>query len=178
MEELVPDWGWQREKGGCTFVRPRFWEGPSKVNAGSVTVSTSGPLHGPPSHPRLRCRRYWCQYNNLLLVFAPRTTAKKLKGKGFPYSLPIVGPKVDPDVQAVSPQVTISHPPGGRLPLLSTRPAVTFPAAEQLTAPWSIPNYTTCLLTRWFLVRSCVFWRVVSWVRWAGFQSKTSWELS
>ena len=26
--------------------------------------------------------------------------------------------------------MTISHPPGGRLPLLSARPAVTFPAAE------------------------------------------------
>ena len=35
-----------------------------------------------------------------------------------------------PGVQAVSPQVTISHPPGGRLLLLSARPAVTFPAAE------------------------------------------------
>jgi len=36
----------------------------------------------------------------------------------------------DPGVQAVSPQVTVSHPPGGRLPLLSARPAVTFSAAE------------------------------------------------
>ena len=36
----------------------------------------------------------------------------------------------DPGVQAVSPQVTISYPPGGRLPLLSARPAVTFPAAQ------------------------------------------------
>jgi len=26
--------------------------------------------------------------------------------------------------------VTVSHPPGGRLPLLSARPAVTSPAAE------------------------------------------------
>ena len=52
------------------------------------------------------------------------------KGKGFPYSLPSVGPGADPGVQAVSPQVTISHPPGSRLPLLSARPAVTFPAAE------------------------------------------------
>ena len=50
------------------------------------------------------------------------------KGKGFPYSIPSVGPGADPGVQAVSPQV--SHPPGGRLPLLSARPAVTFPAAE------------------------------------------------
>jgi len=39
-------------------------------------------------------------------------------------------PGADPGVQAVSPQVTISHPAGGRLPLLSTRPAVTFPATQ------------------------------------------------
>ena len=39
-------------------------------------------------------------------------------------------PGADPGVQAVSPQVTASHPPRGRLPLLSARPAVTFPAAE------------------------------------------------
>ena len=54
----------------------------------------------------------------------------KGKGKGFAYSIPSVGPGVDPGVQAVSSHVTISHPPGGRLPLLSARPAVTFPAAE------------------------------------------------
>ena len=52
------------------------------------------------------------------------------KGKGFPYSTPSVGPGADPGVQAVSLQVTVSHPPGGRMPLLSARPAVTFPAAE------------------------------------------------
>ena len=50
--------------------------------------------------------------------------------KGFPYSLLSVGPGADPGVQAVSLQVTISHPPGGGLPLLSVRFAVTFPAAE------------------------------------------------
>ena len=54
----------------------------------------------------------------------------KVKGKGFPYSIPRVGPGADPGVQAVSLQVTLSHPPGGRLPLLSARPAVTSPAAE------------------------------------------------
>jgi len=53
----------------------------------------------------------------------------KVKGKGFPYLLTSVGPEADPGIQAVSPQVTIGHPPGGRLPLLSARPAVTFPAA-------------------------------------------------
>jgi len=55
----------------------------------------------------------------------------KGKGKGFPYSIPSVGPGADPGVQAVSPQVTLSHPPGGRLLLLSARPAVTFPATER-----------------------------------------------
>ena len=56
---------------------------------------------------------------------------KKVKGKGLTYSLPSVGPGAGPGVQEVSPQVTISNPPGGRLPLLSTRPVVTFPAAER-----------------------------------------------
>ena len=44
--------------------------------------------------------------------------------------MPSVGHGADPGVQAVSPQVTVSHPPGGRLPLVSTRPAVTSRAAE------------------------------------------------
>ena len=43
---------------------------------------------------------------------------------------PSVGPGADPGVQAVSPQVTVSHPPDGRLPLLSAWPAVTSRAAE------------------------------------------------
>jgi len=50
--------------------------------------------------------------------------------KNFPYSIPSVGPGADPGAQAVSPQVTVSHPPGGRLPLLSARPAVTSPNTE------------------------------------------------
>jgi len=51
-----------------------------------------------------------------------------IKDKVLPYSLPSIGPRADPGVQAVNPQVTLSHPPGGRLPLLSARPAVTFVA--------------------------------------------------
>ena len=45
----------------------------------------------------------------------------------------VIGPGADPGVHAcchVSLQVTMNHPLGGRLPLLSARPAVTFPAAE------------------------------------------------
>ena len=48
-----------------------------------------------------------------------------IKGKGFPYSLPSVGPGADPGVQAVSPQVTVRHPPDGWLPSLSARPVFT-----------------------------------------------------
>jgi len=50
--------------------------------------------------------------------------------KVFPYSMPSFGPGADPGVQAVSLQVTVSHPSGGRLPLFSAKPAVTFSAAE------------------------------------------------
>jgi len=54
----------------------------------------------------------------------------KGQGKSFPYSIPSAGPGADSGVQAVSPQATVSHPPGSRLPLLSARPAVTSPASE------------------------------------------------
>jgi len=54
----------------------------------------------------------------------------KGKSKGFAYSTPSVGPGADLGVKAVSLQVTVSHPPGGRLPLLSARPAVTSPTAQ------------------------------------------------
>jgi len=63
------------------------------------------------------------------------------KENGFPYSLPSVGPRADLGVQAVSPQVTISHPSGGRLPLLSVRPTVTFPAIEHHRL-WPVLSYT------------------------------------
>jgi len=67
------------------------------------------------------------QYNTRSVSITKYTN---VKSKGFPYSIPSVEPGVDPGVQAVSPPVTVSHPPDGRLPLLSARPAVTFPAAE------------------------------------------------
>jgi len=59
---------------------------------------------------------------------------------------PTVGPAADPDVQTVSPQVTVSHPPGGKLPLISARPAVTFPAAEHhRPLADGTPSYTVWL---------------------------------
>jgi len=56
------------------------------------------------------------------------------KGKGFPYLTPSVGPGADPGVQAVSLQVTVSHPPGGRLQLP--------PQPQSITALWPLPSYT------------------------------------
>jgi len=59
-----------------------------------------------------------------------------------------IGPGADLGVQAVSMQVTLSRPPGGRLPLLSAfsgRPAVTFPAKQHHRPSASTKLY--CLLT-------------------------------
>jgi len=56
------------------------------------------------------------------------TTALK-RGKGFPYSIPSVGPGADPSAH-VSLQVTVNQPPTNRLLLLSARPVVTIPAAK------------------------------------------------
>jgi len=54
-----------------------------------------------------------CQYTGLTTSIS----AVRLKGKGkvLPYSFPSVEPGADPGVQAVSRQVTLSYPPGGRL---------------------------------------------------------------
>jgi len=59
---------------------------------------------------KFKSKCYWWSFDHGLV---------KCQGKGFPYSIPSIGSGADPGVQAVSPQVTISHPPGGRLPLLS-----------------------------------------------------------
>jgi len=66
-------------------------------------------------------------------------------GKVPPCSLSSVGPGADPGVQAVSPTVALSHPPDRRLPLLSARPAVTFPAEERYHPSVSTKLY--CLVT-------------------------------
>ena len=85
---------------------------------------------------RLRqCRRVSCLQRPRLRV------SDLLSQKTFSYSLPSVGPGADPGVQVVSPQLTISHPLDGRLPLLSARPAITFPATEH-HRPWPVPSYT------------------------------------
>jgi len=96
------------------------------------------------------------------------------KGKGFPYSIPSsVGPGADPGLQAVSPQVTVSHPPGSRLPLLSARPAVTFPATKHHRPLAGTKLY--CLVTEAHrfeqLAQGC--YRAMPWV---GFEPTPYWS--
>jgi len=99
----------------------------------------------------------------LFWSFIIATSQLKVKRKVLPYSLPSVGPGADPGVPTVSLQVTcgltactlgsapgpwqvtLSHP-GGRLPSLSARPAVTS-AAEERHRP---STYTKlyCLVTQ------------------------------
>jgi len=70
---------------------------------------------------------------------------KKGNGKGCPYSTPSVGPGADPGVQAVSLQVTVSHPPGGRLPLLSaSRQACSYLPSRRASPPFG--RYQVILL--------------------------------
>ena len=71
----------------------------------------------------------------------PTTEFDNKKGKGFTYSLPSAGPGAYPGVQAVSPQVTISHPPSSRLSLLSA--SLRLPSqSHSITAAWPTPSYT------------------------------------
>ena len=62
--------------------------------------------------------------------------------RGIP-ALPSVGPRADPGVQAVSPQVIFSHPSGGRLPLLS---ASSYGYLSSHRAPPPIGRYQIILL--------------------------------
>jgi len=93
------------------------------------------------THPSQNCM-HTEKWDTLLIPLAFFVIRIK-KGKGFPYSIPSVEPGADPGVQAVSPQVTVSHSPSGRLPLLSARPAVTSPASEHHhPLCWLVPSYT------------------------------------
>jgi len=58
------------------------------------------------------------------------------------YYLLRVGPGADPGVQEVSPQVTLSHPLGGILTLLSARHVVILSQPKNVTAHRPVPNYT------------------------------------
>jgi len=58
----------------------------------------------------------------------PRHLFKKVKASHTRYR--VLGPELIPVYRQSACRWPLSHPPGGRLPLLSARPAVTSPAAE------------------------------------------------
>jgi len=92
-------------------------------------VRESGVDHWTWCHLRLDC--HW-RTGPAVNMTAPDTHIHMLiKCRVLPYSLPSVGPGANPGVHAVSLQVTWSHPPVGRLPLLSARPMVTFPTEKR-----------------------------------------------
>jgi len=68
------------------------------------------------SKTKQKCRVNFTQYFSLttwqrfVWIWLIILMVLKVKGKVLPYSLPSVRPGADPSVQAVSPQVTISHP--------------------------------------------------------------------
>jgi len=64
---------------------------------------------------------------NMCHTWAPYRWVKKVKASHTRYRA--LGPDLITGYRQ-SAHKYISHPPGGRLPLLSARPAVTFPAAE------------------------------------------------
>jgi len=81
----------------------------------------------------------WVEPAKLFAEVVCMSSLKAKKVKGFPYLIPSIGLRADPGVQAVSPQVTVSHPPGGRLPLLSAM----LPSQPQSIATlWPLPSYT------------------------------------
>jgi len=79
------------------------------------------------------------QCRSSVLIFSrPRSEGwphhGRKRNRFLTYLLPSVGPWADPGVLSVSPQVIFKSSPGSRLPLLSTRPAV--------TVLWPVPSYT------------------------------------
>jgi len=88
------------------------------------------PTHDPCPHPNgilIRLLKEWmlCHYTSTLI--------SSKKGKGSPYSITERRvPELIP-VLGSQPAGDVSHKPGGRLPLLSARPAVT-PATLKMAA--------------------------------------------
>ena len=138
-----------KQFGGVTLVVLKFFQiTVDHVANVPVKASVAGCR-------RLLDRRHRCRPPNLHTFTHATSQVRNVpsqhagiingKGKVLPYSLPSVAPRADPAVQAVSPQVTLSHPPGSRLPFLSAKPAVTFPAEERHCPSASTKLY--CLVT-------------------------------
>ena len=64
-----------------------------------------------------------------------------VKDKVLPYSLPSVGPGADPDVQAISLQVTTSHPPAVGCHYFLPGLRFTFVSVHQMAPPLTEVTY-------------------------------------
>ena len=78
----------------------------------------------------------------LLVLWILSIKSSFIQGKSFSILDKSVGPGADNGVQAVSPQVTVSHPPGGRLPLYFPPGLRLLPQPQSITALWPLPSYT------------------------------------
>ena len=87
------------------------------------------------------------KFNSYYILYLSETynyyLFKKIK---FSHLLPSIGHMGLELIPVYSPQVTLSHPTSSRLPLLSARPAVTFPAEECHHPPAGTKLY--CLMTK------------------------------
>jgi len=95
------------------------------------------------------CLRVFClklNSNTVIWFYGSLMIYADNRGNILQYLLLVVGSGAAPSVRAVSPQVKLFQLyPDGRLPLLSTRPAVTFSAKERHRPLTSTKLY--CLLT-------------------------------
>jgi len=71
----------------------------------------------------------------LTLALSRGNHTRGLKGKGSPYSL------AKRRVLGSQPAGDVSHKPGGRLPLLSARPAVTLATLKRAVANFTVYRY-------------------------------------
>ena len=121
-----------------TLCYKEIWVFPKMRTVPSVTLSQTPDLENFATASRSRCRQHSsrgvpvCKFYVLFEMRAKRKTCTHLmtfswikKGKGNPYSITERRvPELIP-VLGSQPAGDVSHKPGGRLPLLSARPAVT-----------------------------------------------------
>ena len=137
-----------------------YWRRSPLAMYGRMTIGLPSPSNDTPMTPRT-----WAWWKSFIRIASRKNSSAISVSSGLsaqhpidslhrrvekwykvlPYSLPSVGHGADPGVQAVSLQVTLSHPFGGRLPLLSAKPAVTFPAKQRHRSSASTKLY--CLVT-------------------------------
>ena len=87
----------------------------------------------------------YIRFAGLTVVTNARTddTTPSVKGKGIPYSITERGVPELLSVLGSQPASDVSHKPGGRLPLLSARPAVTLATLKRAAT-----NFVSMLTTR------------------------------